>query len=92
MEMLFKARGTEPLTIHLTYPIPDIDAQRKAEWEKQQEQEKKTRKKNKRPNWSPAQQSLAAFFDKHKPAARQKIVVVGDHAPHVIDLLDPLGA
>ena len=28
MEMLFAARGSEPFTIHLTYPIDDIDVNR----------------------------------------------------------------
>ncbi|MEO8667695.1 MAG: hypothetical protein ABI399_04210 [Bauldia sp.] len=91
LEMLFDARGSDPLTVHLTYPVAEIDKARKAEWEKQQAKEKKRKAKNGRPNWSPETHSLASFFKARKlPSARQKIEIVGD-GPHVIDLLDPLG-
>ena len=93
MEMLFKARGSEPFTVHLTYPIDEIDVERKADWEKEQGKEKKRKAKKVRPDWSPEDQGLVAFFDEKKKAlakAKQKIVIVGDK-PHVIDLLDSLG-
>ena len=90
LEMLFKARSEAPFTIHFTYPIAEIDAARKAEWNKQQTAETRRKQKKKRPNWSPPQHGLAAFFATHKLAQGQKIVVVGDQAAHVIDLLDPL--
>lgn len=95
MGMLFKARAKEPLQIHLTYPINEIDAERKADWNKEQAKEKKKKaaggKKKPRENWSPAKHSLAAFFKKTKLAAGQKIHIVDPKKPHVIDLLEPLG-
>lgn len=91
MEMLLAARGKEPLQLHLTYPIPEIDALRKEDWQKEQAKEKKKGKKKKRPNWSPAKHSLAAFFETHKLAKGQKILIVDETAPHVIDLQEKLG-
>jgi len=95
MEMLFKARGKEPFHIHLTYPINEIDAERKADWNKEQAKEKKKKaaggKKKPRENWSPAKHSLAAFFKSKKLAKGQKIHIVDQKKPHVIDLLDSLG-
>ncbi len=95
MEMLFKARGKEPLRIHLTYPVAEIDAGRKADWKKEQDKEKKKKaaggKGPVREDWSPAKHGLAAFFEKVKLAAGQKIDVVDAKKPHVIDLLEPLG-
>lgn len=95
MEMLFKARGTEPLQIHLTYPLKEIDTAREADWKKEQAKEKKRKsegsKKKVRENWSAAKHSLTGFFAKAKLAEGQKIHVVDEKNPHVIDLLDPLG-
>ena len=95
LEMLFKARGKAKFQIHLTYPIDEIDAARAADWKKEQVKEQKRKaagsKKASRPNWSPAKQSLAAFFDAQKLAAGQKICISDPAKPHVIDLLEPLG-
>jgi hypothetical protein len=95
MQMLFDARGRDPFEVHLTYPIEEIDRERKADWEKEQSKEKARKKKgSKKPvreNWSAAKHSLDAFLEKQKPAPRQKISVVEESKPHVIDLLDPLG-
>jgi hypothetical protein len=100
-EMLFDARGDEPFTIHLTYPVKDIDAERKKDWEKEQTKEQKRRDMKKtaqekakvkvRPNWSPKKHSLGAFLKDRGLALGQEIAVVPAKAPHVIDLLDPLG-
>ncbi len=95
MGMLFDARDGKPFTIHLTYPVDEIDLARKADWQKEQTKEKarkaKGSKKPVRENWSPAKHSLAAFFEKHKLAKGQAIEVVDAKKPHVIDLADPLG-
>ena len=91
MEMLFAARGTAPFTIHLTYPIDEIDVGRKEDWKKEQQKEKTRKAKTIRPNWSPKKQSLQAFFDSFSLAPGQSIKIVDEHAPHVIDLLDPIG-
>ena len=56
LEMLFRARGDADYTIHLTYPIDDIDKGRKEDWEKEQRKEKKKKLKktnrNSGPDWS----------------------------------------
>ena len=95
MDMLFTARGGEPFTIHLTYPIDEIDAARQADWEKEQAKEKTRQRKGGhkpvREDWSAARQSIAAFFENTTLANGQRIEVVSESKPHVIDLLDPLG-
>jgi hypothetical protein len=96
-EWLLEARGEdEDYTIHLTYPVPQIDAAREADWVMKQNEEKKRQSKNPdkkvkvRADWSPAEQSLRAFFKEHKEfAGRLSIVEEGE--PHVIDLLEELG-
>jgi hypothetical protein len=90
-EMLFAARGKQPFTIHLTYPIDEIDVLRKQDWDEHRQKELKKGTKPPRPVWSRAKHSLAAFFEKHPLAAGQKISIVDAKKPHVIDLLDPLG-
>ena len=93
IEMLFAARAGQPFVIHLTYPVDDIDVERKKDWEKEQDKEKKRKAKDPsvtvRPNWSNAKHSLAAFFDQTPLAEGQTIEVIDDDvAPHVIDLLE----
>lgn len=92
LEMLFKARGKEDYTIHLTYPIDEIDVGRKDDWKKEQTKEKNKKKKNPkqkvRPDWSPAKNGLRAFFDQHK-GLENKVQIADKVKPHVIDLLDP---
>jgi hypothetical protein len=91
LEMIFEARGDDPFVLHFTYPIDDIDAERKIDWAKEQAKEKKKGKKV-RPNWSPTKQALRAFFDDHPLADGQQVVeIAGNDEAHVIDLLDPLG-
>jgi hypothetical protein len=92
--MLLRARGTAALAIHLTYPLAEIDAARKAEWIKQQAIEKKKEAAGgpkARENWSAAKHGLVSFFKDTPLAAGQKLRIVGDNEAHVIDLLDPLG-
>ena len=95
IEMLFKARGKAKFALHLTYPIDEIDVLRKEDWEKEQKKEKKKHangsSKKPRPNWSAAKHSLAAFFEENPLAKGQKIHIVDETKPHVIDLLDPIG-
>jgi hypothetical protein len=94
LEMLLEGRGDGPdYTIHLTYPIDEIDVERKADWEKEQGKEKKRQKKNPaakvRKDWSPAEHSLTAFF-KNNPKMAKKVKIVDEKKPHLIDLLDPV--
>jgi beta-lactamase superfamily II metal-dependent hydrolase len=88
MAMLLEARGTDAnYTIHLTYPVDEIDIARKADWTKQQTTEKKRKKKVIRPDWSQETNSLTEFF-KANPKFAQKIKIVDAKEPHLIDLLD----
>ncbi|HSD46152.1 MAG TPA: hypothetical protein VLB87_05995, partial [Pyrinomonadaceae bacterium] len=92
LQMLLDERGDEDdFTIHLTYPIDEIDVGRKADWEKEQAKEKARKKKNGkakvRANWSAKNNSLASFFAAHKKFA-EKVVIVPPDEPHLINLLD----
>ena len=100
LKMLFDARGTAPFAIHFTYPIDEIDVERKKDWEKEQVKERAKNKKRKdegkppkpvRDDWSPGRHSLAAFFEKHPLASGQTRQIVPATRPSVVDLLDPLG-
>lgn len=95
MEMLFDARGGEPFTVHLTYPIDQLDAARKSDWEKEQNKEKARRKagsrKPVRENWSATKHGLAAFFESRRLSPGQKVIINEDSKTHAIDLLDRLG-
>jgi beta-lactamase superfamily II metal-dependent hydrolase len=95
LEMLFDARGEAPFTVHLTYPIETIDVAREEDWNKEQAKEKKRKaagsKKPVRPDWSPEEHSLTAFFAGLELTGRQELLIVGDDAPHIINLLDPVG-
>lgn len=77
LEMLWGERGDATYTVHLTYPVEEIDAERK----------KEVKKKGK--PWSPKKQSLAAFLDAN-PKLAKKITVVHETKPHLINLLDKL--
>jgi hypothetical protein len=95
LEMLWKARGDQPYTVHLTYPVAEIDAGRKDDWEKEQAKEKSRKKRSPgvdvRADWSDTTNGLIAFF-KANPAMAKKVRATDrDGVPHVIDLLDPLG-
>lgn len=89
LEMLLKARGNTDYTIHLTYPIDEIDKLRKEDWMKEQKKEKARNKRNVRPDWSPAKHGLRAFLDDH-PDLKQKVQIVDQNQPHLINLLDPI--
>lgn len=93
LEMLIAARGNAGYEIHLTYPVDEIDAERKKDWEKERSKEVARKKKNPktkvREKWSPAAHSLAALFKKN-PKLAAKVRVVGEDEAHVIDLGDPL--
>ena len=95
MEMLFQARGAAPFQVHLTYPVDEIDIAREADWKieqaKERERKKKGGKKPVRENWSDAKHSLAAFLEKNPLKRGQKLHIVPDDKPHVINLLDKLG-
>jgi hypothetical protein len=93
LEMLLNARGDGDYQVHLTYPVDEIDVERKKDWEK--ERKKELTRKKKRPStkvrekWSAKKHSLAALFDAN-PGFAAKVRVVDAAKAHVIDLGDPL--
>ena len=94
LQMLLDENGDNEFTIHLTYPIDEIDIGREADWKKEQQKEK-TKKKDKpttkvRENWSPKKHSLTSFFAENKDFAARVSIVQAD-TPHVIDLIDKIG-
>lgn len=93
LEMLLGARGDAEYTVHLTYPVEEIDVDRKKDWEKEQQKEKTRKKKNPnvkvRANWSPKKHSLKSLFAEH-PDFAKKVRVVEEDQPHLIDALDPV--
>jgi hypothetical protein len=77
LEMLLAARGNEKYTVHLTYPLDETDAGRKAAWAKQ----------HKNVKWSAPKQSIAALF-KAEPAFAKKFKFGDGKRAQVIDLLE----
>jgi hypothetical protein len=100
MKMLFSARPTAKFAVHLTYPIDEIDVERKKDWEEQQAREIRTNERRAaegkppkpvRADWSRQTNSIEAFFEANPLRPGQTLHVVPEAEPHVIDLLDPLG-
>jgi hypothetical protein len=94
LQMLLNESENEEFTIHLTYPIKEIDIEREKDWMKEQQKEKIRKKKDPkvkvRVDWSFQEHSLTSLFEAHKDFAR-KVSVVEEEEPHVINLLDELG-
>jgi beta-lactamase superfamily II metal-dependent hydrolase len=94
LQMLKDARGSDDYEVHLTYPIAEIDVERKKDWNKERKSEKARKVKKPsvkvRPVWSAKKHSLAGLLSAN-PAFKKKVRIVKVGAPHVIDLLDPLG-
>jgi hypothetical protein len=94
LQMLLDESGDRVFTIHLTYPIQEIDVKREEDWNKEQQKERDRKEKNPeamvREDWSPMKHSLTAFFADHADFAR-KVRIVEDSKPHVIDLLEAVG-
>ena len=95
LEMLLKARGDANYTIHLTYP--DRRDRRGPQERLGERAAEGARSKEEEPWQSRSGQtghdkknSLTAFF-KANPAFEKKVRATGATAPHVIDLLDPVG-
>lgn len=86
VEMLLGARHGDAFTIHLTYPVEEIDVARKLDWEKQRASEMK-RGKNPRSVWSHPDQDLGPLLA--TLPVKVKLAIVPEGAPHRIDLLEP---
>jgi len=91
LEMLVNARGDADYRVHLTYPVDEIDIGRKKDWEIEQGKEMKKKEKNPdkpvRPDWSHEEHSIAALLESHEGLAN-KVRIVGEDEPHVINLLE----
>jgi len=91
MDMLRKARGDGDYLIHFTYPVKEIDAGRKTDWEKEQKKQRKKKETKPntevRPDWSHEENSLEAFFNEH-PSFAKKLRIVEEGKPYVINLLE----
>jgi hypothetical protein len=91
-EMLFCARRGADFTLHLTYPVEEIDNERRSDWEKARRQKgtKSMKPDAKIPSdWSDETQSLEALFADERPGVAS-ISIVGSDQPHVIDLLEAI--
>jgi hypothetical protein len=93
LEMLLRARGDDDYEVHITYPIDEIDIGRKADWEKEQNKEKKKQAKNPakevRADWSDADHSITGLLAQN-PGFAKKVRIVPDGEPHLIQLLEEL--
>jgi hypothetical protein len=89
LEMMGDLPRSSKFLIHLTYPIKDIDVERKKDWENEQQKERARKSKKVRANWSPAAHGLVAFFAE-RPDMAKRVRIVDEDKPYVIDLLDPV--
>jgi hypothetical protein len=74
LEMLAEVRGDDDYRVHLTYPVVEIDANHRKDWESH----------NDTP-WDAETQSLAAFL-RSNPAFEERLVIAGEDELHLIDL------
>ncbi|WP_326548097.1 hypothetical protein QGN32_08265 [Mycolicibacterium sp. ND9-15] len=90
LAMLAQARGDGDYTIHLTYPVDEIDGERRKDWNaKRADEERRHATKPSvkvRPKWSNAKHGLAAFLADNRDVD-DRIRIVEDGVPHTIDLL-----
>ena len=96
LEMLLRARGARAVR-RSTSPTRSTRSTSSARRTGRRSRRRSRRRKQKkgsgkpRPNWSAEKHGLAAFFKNTGLADGQKISVVPEKKPHVIDFLDPLG-
>lgn len=86
LKMVADARGDDDYTIHLTYPVDEIDVARKKDWESSRADEQRRQAATVRAKWSNAKNSLAAFLADN-PDVNDRMVIVEEGVPHTIDLL-----
>ena len=75
LEMLAEVRGDADYRVHLTYPIADIDALAKEDFENKHHGEQ----------WDPETQGLTAFLAAN-PEFEKRLVIVGENELHLIEL------
>lgn len=93
IEMLIEARGKDAkYTIHLTYPLADIDARRKGEWEKDRQGEIDKKKGKARAAWDPEKDELGALFKAKRDLGYAfRVAAPAMAGPGAkIELLDPI--
>jgi len=102
LEMIIDARGKDAkFTIHLTYPLADIDTQRHKEWDADQASEVRKRAKRiaegKKPtaireDWDESKHGLATLFAaKEAQGYKFKVAAPASAGPGArIELLDPI--
>jgi hypothetical protein len=86
LEMLFEARGGDEFEMHFTYPLDEVDAERKKDWEKEQAKERKRGKGDVRENWSRARHALAPFLTPARLGRKRRLRFVDEEKPHQVDL------
>jgi beta-lactamase superfamily II metal-dependent hydrolase len=101
VEMLLDARPAATFTMYFTYPIDDIDVERKKDWEKEQNKERKRlaaakKKKAKkmpkvRADWKHAVNALEPVIAKLEKKKHTVKVLTADATGHLIELLDEIG-
>lgn len=93
LEMLIEARGTANYRMYFTYPIDQLDEERRKEWEKQRARE--TTKNARKPGvqirapWDQEKQSIAELFKSKGLKEGQSYFILGAQ-DHSINLLDPI--
>jgi hypothetical protein len=75
LELLAQVRGDDDYHVHLTYPIADIDAGAKKDFESKHHGEQ----------WDPETQGLEAFLTAN-PEFEKRLVIAGDDELHLIEL------
>jgi len=84
LEMLFDVRGGDEFDMHFTYPLAEIDAERKKDWEKEQAKERKRKKVDARADWSRARHALAPFLTPARLGRKRRMRFVDEETPHLL--------
>ena len=96
LQMLLDARGADAdYAIHLTYPVPEIDAGRKAEWEEKQAQEKAEEEESGIQEGGAgglvSREARPGRVLQEQPENGEELSIVAEeNKPHLIDLVTPL--
>lgn len=103
LEMIIDSRGKEErFTIHLTYPVAAIDAQRRREWDSERESETRRRDKkiaegkkptNVREEWDEDKHGLGTLIEaRRQDGYAFEVAAPASVGPGArVDLLDPIG-
>lgn len=82
-QMLLDARPDAAFTLHLAYPVEDIDRERKKTWDEAQAAKRKKGKPT--VEWSDARQNLGVLFAAEAiPGPKRKLSIVNEANAHLI--------